>query len=228
MSKNLKEALEGRGNLSNVSILEGVKILKKIAFAKFDETVELHIRINHKNLQDVRGFVDLPNGTGKDVRVLVFADGDQAEDARSAGADYVGGEDLIDKISSGWFDFDAVVATPGMMKNVGKLGPVLGRKGLMPKPKAGTVTTKVAPIIKSLKSGRIEYKPDKTGVIHFIVGKISFSEEKTVENIVSVISTVFKKRPVEAKGEYLASIHLAATQSPSVCLSVKESKSLVA
>ncbi|MCR5688457.1 MAG: 50S ribosomal protein L1 [Lachnospiraceae bacterium] len=202
---------------------EAISLVKKTATAKFDETVEVHIRTGcdgrHAE-QQVRGAVVLPNGTGKTVRVLVFAKGDKVSEAESAGADHVGGDELIPKIQNeGWLDFDVVVATPDMMGVVGRLGKILGPKGLMPNPKAGTVTMDVAKAIADIKAGKIEYRLDKTNIIHCPVGKASFSEEKLSENFDALMEAIVKAKPASLKGQYLRSISLSTTMGPGVKVS---------
>lgn len=201
---------------------EAVQIAKSTSYTQFDGSMELSIKINYKSIQNVRGTVFLPHGTGKQVRVLVFCKAEKQAEATEAGADFVGDAELIQKVSDGWTDFDACVATPDMMKDVGKLGPVLGRKGLMPKPKAGTVTTDVAKVVKELKSGRVEYRPDKSGVVHLGVGKVSFDTDKLVENIKAVISGLMKDKPSDAKGEYLKSTSVSPTMGLGVKVDIKE------
>lgn len=207
------------------SLSEAIEALKNAQYSKFDSTLESHLNIKYKSMQNVRGSFQLPHGTGKVVKVLVFAKGDKAEEAKNAGADYVGDSDLIEKISGGWIDFDFVVATPDLMKDVGKLGPVLGKKGLMPKPKSGTVTTDVASIVGQLKSGRIEYRADKTGVVHLGIGKLSFDTQKLVENLEAAYKSIMRDKPQDAKGEYVTSVYLAGTMTPSVKINVKEMRS---
>ena len=199
---------------------EAIALVKKSATAKFDETVELHIRTGcdsrHAD-QQIRGAVVLPNGTGKTVKVLVFAKGTKLDEAQAAGADYVGGEELIPKIQNdGWLDFDVVVATPDMMGVVGRLGKVLGPKGLMPNPKAGTVTMDVAKAIADIKAGKIEYRLDKANIIHVPVGKASFSEEQLEQNFNALMDAISKAKPSSVKGQYLKSITLATTMGPGV------------
>ncbi|HJT89882.1 MAG TPA: 50S ribosomal protein L1 [Bryobacteraceae bacterium] len=199
---------------------EAVPLLKKIKFAKFDETVEVHMRLGvdpkHAD-QMVRGTVVMPNGLGKSKKVLVIAGGDKQKEAQDAGADLVGGEDMVNKIQSeSWTDFDAVIATPDMMRSVGKLGKILGPRGLMPNPKTGTVTQNVAQAVKEVKAGKVEFRVDKTGIIHAPVGKISFETDKLVENAASLISAVIKAKPAVAKGKYVRSATLCSTMSPGV------------
>lgn len=203
---------------------EAIALAKKTATAKFDETIEVHIRTGcdgrHAE-QQVRGAVVLPNGTGKTVKVLVFAKGDKLSEAEAAGADFVGGEELIPKIQNdGWLDFDVVVATPDMMGVVGRLGKVLGPKGLMPNPKAGTVTMDVTKAINDIKAGKIEYRLDKTNIIHVPVGKASFADEKLNENFDALMDAIVKARPSALKGQYLRSITLTSTMGPGVKVSV--------
>ena len=203
---------------------EAVALAKKTAVAKFDETIEVHIRTGcdgrHAE-QQIRGAVVLPNGTGKTVKVLVFAKGDKVSEAEAAGADYVGGEELIPKIQNdGWLDFDVVVATPDMMGVVGRLGKVLGPKGLMPNPKAGTVTMDVTKAINDIKAGKIEYRLDKANIIHVPIGKASFTEEKLQENFNALMEAIVKARPSALKGQYLKSITITSTMGPGVKVSV--------
>lgn len=203
---------------------EAISIVKKLAVAKFDETIEAHIRTGcdgrHAD-QQIRGAVVLPHGTGKTARVLVFAKNAKADEAQAAGADYVGAEELIPKIQNeGWFEFDVVVATPDMMGVVGRLGRVLGPKGLMPNPKAGTVTMDVTKAIQDIKAGKIEYRLDKTNIVHVPVGKVSFTEEALQENFNALMDAIVKARPSALKGQYLRSITLASTMGPGVKVSV--------
>ena len=203
---------------------EAISVVKKTASAKFDETVEVHIRTGcdgrHAD-QQVRGAVVLPNGTGKTVRVLVFAKGTKVDEATAAGADFVGGEELIPKIQNeGWFDFDVVVATPDMMGVVGRLGKVLGPKGLMPNPKAGTVTMDVTKAVNDIKAGKIEYRLDKANIIHVPVGKASFTEEQLQQNFDALMDAIQKAKPGTLKGQYLKSVTVATTMGPGVRVSV--------
>jgi len=205
-------------NLYDVN--EAMELVQKTNVAKFDATVEAHIRLGvdsrHAD-QQVRGAVVLPHGTGRDVRVLVFAKGEKAAEAEAAGADYVGAEELVAKIQGeSWFEFDVVVATPDMMGVVGRIGRVLGPKGLMPNPKAGTVTADVAKAIAEIKAGKIEYRLDKTNIIHVPIGKVSFGTEKLTENFQTLMGAVIKAKPAAAKGTYLRSITLASTMGPGV------------
>ena len=207
-----------RGNLYDKE--EAVALVKKSAVAKFDETIEAHIRTGcdgrHAD-QQIRGAVVLPHGTGKKVRILVFAKDAKAEEAKAAGADYVGAEDLIPKIQNeGWFEFDVVVATPDMMGVVGRLGRVLGPKGLMPNPKAGTVTMDVAKAVNDIKAGKIEYRLDKTNIIHVPLGKASFTEEQLADNFQTLIDAIMKAKPAAVKGQYLKSVTLTSTMGPGV------------
>ena len=203
---------------------DAVALVKKTATAKFDETVELHIRTGCEGRhaeQQIRGAVVLPNGTGKTVKVLVFAKGDKVAEAEAAGADFVGGDELIPKIQNeGWLDFDVVVATPDMMGVVGRLGKVLGPKGLMPNPKAGTVTMDVTKAINDIKAGKIEYRLDKTNIVHVPVGKASFSEEALQQNFDALMDAIVKAKPSALKGQYLKSMTLSTTMGPGVRVSV--------
>ena len=212
--------LVDRTNLYDVE--EAVSIIKKTANAKFDETIEAHIKLGvdgrHAD-QQVRGAVVLPHGTGKKVRVLVFAKGDKVEEAQAAGADFVGGQELVPKIQNeGWLDFDVVVATPDMMGVVGRLGRVLGPKGLMPNPKAGTVTIDVTKAVNDIKAGKIEYRLDKTNIIHVPVGKASFTEEQLADNFHTLMGAIVKAKPAAAKGQYLRSVTITSTMGPGIKL----------
>ncbi len=222
--KKYEEAAKLRERGTVYEANEAISLVKKTATAKFDETVEVHIRTGcdgrHAE-QQIRGAVVLPNGTGKTVKVLVFAKGDKVAEAEAAGADFVGGDELIPKIQNdGWLDFDVVVATPDMMGVVGRLGKVLGPKGLMPNPKAGTVTMDVTKAINDIKAGKIEYRLDKSNIIHVPVGKASFSEEQLQQNFEALMDAIVKAKPSALKGQYLKSITLAATMGPGVKVSV--------
>ncbi|MDE7266998.1 MAG: 50S ribosomal protein L1 [Lachnospiraceae bacterium] len=222
--KKYNEAAKSVDRANFYELDEAVALAKKTATAKFDETVEVHIRTGcdgrHAD-QQIRGAVVLPNGTGKTVKVLVFAKGDKVNEAEAAGADYVGGDELIPKIQNdGWLDFDVVVATPDMMGVVGRLGKVLGPKGLMPNPKAGTVTMDVTKAINDIKAGKIEYRLDKTNIIHCPIGKASFTEEQLLQNVNALLDAIVKARPSALKGQYLRSITLSSTMGPGVKVSV--------
>ena len=201
------------------TLADAMPLVKKAAFAKFDETVELAMRLGvdpkHAD-QMVRGTVVLPHGLGKSKRVIVIASGEKVREARDAGADEAGGDDLVQRIQGGWLDFDAVVATPDMMKSVGKLGKVLGPRGLMPNPKTGTVTMDVAKAVKEVKAGKVEFRVDKTGIIHCPLGKVSFDAAKLAENAHALISNVIKAKPATAKGRYVKSIVISSTMGPGV------------
>ena len=201
------------------SLDEAVPLLKKIAYAKFDETVEISMKLGvdpkHAD-QMVRGTVVLPNGLGKSKRVVAIASGEKVKEARDAGADEVGGDDIVEKISGGWMDFDAVVATPDMMRSVGKLGKVLGPRGLMPNPKTGTVTFEVAKAIREIKAGKVEFRVDKTGIIHAPCGKIRFEEKNLYENAKALIEAVLRAKPASSKGKYVKSISISSTMSPGI------------
>ena len=199
------------------TLTDAMPVLKKAAFAKFDETVEVAMRLGvdpkHAD-QMVRGTVVLPHGLGKSKRVIVIASGDKVREGREAGADEVGGDDLVQRIQGGWMDFDAVVATPDMMKSVGRLGKVLGPRGLMPNPKTGTVTLDVARAVREVKAGKVEFRVDKTGIIHCAVGKVSFEPDKLAENAAALIQSVLKAKPATAKGRYVRSIVISSTMGP--------------
>ena len=219
-SKKYQEALAKYDRMQQYDPQEALGLVKNMASAKFNETVEAHIRTGcdgrHAD-QQIRGAVVLPNGTGKNVRVLVFAKGVKADEAQAAGADYVGAEELIPKIQNeGWLDFDVVVATPDMMGVVGRLGRILGPKGLMPNPKAGTVTMDVTRALKEIKAGKIEYRLDKSNIIHVPVGKVSFTEEQLTENFNAVMGAIIKARPAAVKGAFLKSVVVSSTMGPGV------------
>jgi large subunit ribosomal protein L1 len=219
--KKYRAALEKIEPARKYSLDEAVKKLKEIAFAKFDETVELTMWLGvdpRKADQLVRGTLVLPHGLGRSKSVLVIAQGDKIKEAEEAGADFVGGEDLVTKIKGGWLEFDAVIATPDMMRLVGGLGKVLGPRGLMPNPKTGTVTFDVKTAVKETKAGKVEYRVDKTGVIHTAVGKVSFEENKIVENTRALIDAVAKAKPSTAKGKYMKKVNIAATMTPGLLL----------
>ncbi len=218
--KKYLEAAKSIDRAMQYDTAEAISLAKKAAVAKFDETIEAHIRTGcdgrHAE-QQIRGAVVLPHGTGKTVRVLVFAKGDKLDEATAAGADYVGGDELIPKIQNdGWLDFDVVVATPDMMGVVGRLGRVLGPKGLMPNPKAGTVTMDVTKAVNDIKAGKIEYRLDKTNIIHVPIGKASFTEEQLADNFQTLMDAIIKARPSAVKGQFLRSVTLAPTMGPGV------------
>ena len=222
--KRYQEAAKNIDRSVQYDVAEAISLAKKSAVAKFDETIEVHIRTGcdgrHAE-QQIRGAVVLPHGTGKTVRVLVFAKGTKVDEAQAAGADYVGGEELIPKIQNeGWLDFDVVVATPDMMGVVGRLGRVLGPKGLMPNPKAGTVTMDVTKAVNDIKAGKIEYRLDKANIIHVPIGKASFTEEQLADNFQSLISAIIKAKPSSLKGQYLKSCVVAPTMGPGVKINV--------
>ena len=218
--KKYTEAAKLVDRATQYDVAEAISLVKKTAVAKYDETVEAHIRLGvdgrHAD-QQVRGAVVLPHGTGKTVRVLVFAKGDKVAEAEAAGADFVGGEELIPRIQNeGWFDFDVVVATPDMMGVVGRLGRVLGPKGLMPNPKAGTVTMDVTKAVNDIKAGKIEYRLDKANIIHCPVGKASFTEEQLTENFNTLMDAIIKAKPASAKGTYMKSVTVTSTMGPGI------------
>ena len=218
--KKYTEAAKLVDRATQYDVAEAISLVKKTAVAKFDETIEAHIRLGvdgrHAD-QQVRGAVVLPHGTGKTVRVLVFAKGDKVAEAEAAGADFVGGEELIPRIQNeGWFDFDVVVATPDMMGVVGRLGRVLGPKGLMPNPKAGTVTMDVTKAVNDIKAGKIEYRLDKANIIHCPVGKASFTEEQLTENFNTLMDAIVKAKPASAKGTYMKSVTVTSTMGPGI------------
>ena len=210
--------------------LQALSLSKELATAKFDETVEAHFRLGidtRQADQQVRGSVSLPNGTGKTVRVAVFASGDKAREAEAAGADVVGGDDLIEKISGGFLDFDATVATPDMMAKVGRLGKILGTRGLMPNPKLGTVTMDVARVVKELKAGKVEYRADKFGIAHVGIGRVSFDTVKLVENYRSVLDEILRAKPASSKGKYVKTITICSTMGPGIKVDPTRVRNLV-
>jgi large subunit ribosomal protein L1 len=220
--KKYLDAVKKYDSTVTYSLAEAFDLLKKMAFAKFDETVELSVKLNLKKSQSVRDTVVLPNQFKAEKRVLVFCKPEKETEAKEAGAAYIGAEDLIEKIKGGWLDFDIAVATPDMMKDVGKLGMMLGRRGLMPNPKTGTVTFDLKSALAELKKGRTEFRADKTGVVHLAVGKVSMDSEKLTENVRTVVAEVKRKRPVDAKGEFVLSVSVASTMGPGLWVSVKD------
>lgn len=228
--KKYREALAKIDREKLYSPLEAVKLLKELANAKFDQTMEIHIRLGvdpRKADQQVRGTVSLPHGTGKTVRVAVFAQGDKAKEAETAGADIVGAADLAEKVQAGFFDFDVAIATPDMMATVGKLGKLLGPRGLMPNPKAGTVTFDVGKTVKDVKAGKIEYRVDKFGIVHSVIGKASFPVENLIDNYQTLIEEIIRAKPAAAKGKYIKSISLSTTMSPGVKVDTTKTRDLM-
>lgn len=228
--KNIKNAKEIIDRTQQYGIDEALALLKKGTFAKFDETVDLCVRLGvdpRKADQMVRGAHVLPNGLGKSVRVLVFAKGEKAQEAEEAGADFVGAEDLAEKIQGGWFDFDTAIASPDMMGVVGKIGRLLGPRGLMPNPKVGTVTPELKRAVEEAKSGKVEYRVEKAGIIHAPVGKVSFDETRLKENILSLLDVLIKAKPATAKGIYLKKISLSSTMGPGISLDIPAVRTLL-
>ena len=220
--KKYQEVLKKVDRSKSYTLKEAAALTKECSYAKFDETVELSVKLTLKKSQSVRDTVVLPNQFSAQKKVLVFAKGDQAEEARAAGAAYVGDSDLIDQIKGGWMDFDVAVATPDMMKEVGKLGPILGRRGLMPNPKTQTVTNDIKGALAELSKGRVEFRSDKTGVVHLAVGKVSMDADKITENAVAIMSEILRKKPADAKGDYVVSVALSSTMGPGVRVDVKD------
>jgi len=224
-SKRIREIAKSLDGLKAYSLKEAIDILKKCPPVKFDQTVEVSLKLGvdpRRSDQSVRGTVSLPNGTGKTIRILVFARGDKVKEALDAGADYAGHDELFEKVNGGWTDFDAVIATPDMMRDVGKLGKVLGPRGLMPTPKTGTVTTDIAKAIQELKGGKIEFKLDRHGVINNGVGKISFNNSQLVENIRTLLTAIQKAKPASAKGHYMKSLAISSTMGPGLKIDLRE------
>jgi len=220
--KKYREALEKVEADKVYDVKEGVELVKSMAYAKFDETVEVSVNLNIKKNHSIRDTFVLPHQFAEEKRVLVFAKGDKAKEAEEAGAAYVGAEDLVEKIKGGWLDFDICVATPDMMREVGKLGPVLGRRGLMPNPKTRTVTMDVKGAVAELKQGRIEFRADKTGVVHLAVGKVSMESDHVKENIDLFFSELSRKRPSDVKGDFIKSASLSSTMGPGLKLQIQE------
>jgi len=212
--KKFKNALAKVDQDKAYTYEEAIALMKEVAFAKFDETVEIAVKLNLKKSHTVRDTLTLPHQFKGEKKILVFAKGDKAEEAKKAGAAYVGDADLIDKIKGGWLDFDIAVATPDMMKDVGRLGAVLGRRGLMPNPKTQTVTNDVTKAIALLQKGRTEFRADKNGVVHLAVAKVSMNNDSIIENMKTVVDELKKKRPVDLKGEYMASVNISSTMGP--------------
>ncbi|MCC4722816.1 50S ribosomal protein L1 [Salinicoccus sp. RF5] len=224
-SKKYQAALEKFDQNASYSVEEAVKLAKETSTVNFDASVEVAFRLGidtRKNDQQIRGAIVLPHGTGKSQRVLVFAKGDKAKEAEAAGADYVGEQDYIQKINNGWFDFDVIVATPDMMGEVGKLGRVLGPKGLMPNPKTGTVTMDVTKAVEEIKAGKVEYRAEKSGIVHAAIGKVSFDDEKLADNFRAIADALTKAKPASSKGTYFKSVALSSTMGPGVKVDLNE------
>ncbi|MCG7331969.1 50S ribosomal protein L1 [Salinicoccus roseus] len=224
-SKKYQAALEKFDQNASYSVEEAVKLAKETSTVNFDASVEVAFRLGidtRKNDQQIRGAIVLPHGTGKSQRVLVFAKGDKAKEAEAAGADYVGEQDYIQKINNGWFDFDVIVATPDMMGEVGKLGRVLGPKGLMPNPKTGTVTMDVTKAVEEIKAGKVEYRAEKSGIVHAAIGKVSFDDEKLADNFRTLADALTKAKPASSKGTYFKSVALSSTMGPGVKVDLNE------
>lgn len=223
MGKKLNTAQEKIETGKEYLLEDAIKIVKESSYTKFDETVDLTVNLGvdpRKSEQMVRGTVVLPHGLGKKVRVLVFAKGEKEKEALDAGADYVGAEDLVDKITKGWLDFDKSIATPDIMGTVGKLGKILGPRGLMPNPKLGTVTFDVAKTVKEIKAGKVEYKTEKAGIVHVPVGKVSFDIEKLIDNAKTIINSIIKAKPATSKGRYLKKISVSSTMGPGIAIDI--------
>src|SRR4030043_1886028 len=219
--KKIKAAKEKVERIRDYSLDEAIRIVKESSYAKFDETVDLAFNLGidpKKSDQMVKGSVVLPHGIGKKVKVLVFAKGEKEKEAADAGADIIGAEDLVEKISKGWLDFDKTVATPDMMGLVGKLGKILGPRGLMPNPKLGTVTFDIAKVVKEIKSGKVEYKAEKAGIVHVSIGKVSFDSNKLSDNANSVIESILKSKPATSKGKYLKKLSISSTMGPGITI----------
>jgi large subunit ribosomal protein L1 len=230
VAKRMKSALASVETDKIHSPFEAMTLVKELATAKFDETIEAHFRLGvdtRQADQQVRGSVSLPNGSGKTVRVAVFAEGDKAREAEAAGADVVGSDDLVERISGGFLDFDATVATPDQMSKVGRLGKILGTRGLMPNPKLGTVTTDVGRVVKELKAGKVEYRADKFGIAHVGIGKASFDAVKLLENYGAVLDEIVRAKPAVAKGRYIKSITVASTMGPGIKVDTTKTRNLM-
>ena len=220
--KKYQEAVKKYDRAKLYTVSEAASLVKELSYAKFDETVELHIKLMLKKSQSVRDTVVLPNQFSAEKKILVFAKGDKAQEALDAGAAYVGDNDLIEKIRGGWMDFDVAVATPDMMKDVGRLGPILGRRGLMPNPKTQTVTMDIKGALAELRKGRTEFRSDKTGVVHMAIGKVSMDADKIAENATVAVKEVLRRKPADAKGDFLISTAIASTMGPGVMVDAKD------
>ena len=220
--KKYREALKKYDTAASYELQEALSLVKTMAFAKFDETVDLSVKVNLKKSQSVRDTVVLPHQFRGEKKVLVFCKPEKEKEAQEAGAAFVGADDLIEKVRGGWLDFDVAVATPDMMKDVGKLGMVLGRKGLMPNPKTGTVTFDLKGALSELRKGRVEFRADKTGVVHLAIGKVSMEPVQLAENVHVVVAEIRRKRPADAKGEFIQTVSVASTMGPGVWVSIKD------
>lgn len=233
MAKKSKRYKEVLGKVDREKLYDpqsALELVKETSTVKFDETVELHVKlgVNPKHAdQNIRGTVVLPHGTGRTVRVAVFAKGEKVKEAEEAGADFIGAEDLAEKVEGGWLDFDVAIATPDMMSVVGKLGRILGPQGLMPNPKAGTVTFDIGKAVKEIKAGKIEYRVDKAGIVHLLIGKASFSAEALLENFKVIMGTLVRERPASAKGKYLKSVVIASTMGPGIKINTSDILTLI-
>jgi len=220
--KKFRESIKKYNPVNSYELVEALNLVKTMAYAKFDETVDLSIKVNLKKSQSVRDTVVLPNQFRGEKKILVFCKPEKEKEAQEAGASFVGADDLIEKVKGGWTDFDVAVATPDMMKDVGKLGMVLGRKGLMPNPKAGTVTFDLKAALSELRKGRVEFRADKTGVVHMAVGKVSMEPAKVAENIQAAVTEIKRKRPADAKGDFIQTISVSSTMGPGVWVAMKD------
>jgi len=220
--KKYRESVKKIDITNSYELVEALKLVKTMAYAKFDETVDLSVKLNLKKSQSVRDTVVLPNQFRGEKKILVFCKPEKEKEAQEAGATFIGADDLIEKVKGGWTDFDVAVATPDMMKDVGKLGMVLGRKGLMPNPKTGTVSFDLKGTLAELKKGRVEFRADKTGVLHLAVGKVSMTPEQVAENVKAVITEVRRKRPIDVKGEFIQTVSVASTMGPGVWVAIKD------
>ncbi|MGH7827390.1 MAG: 50S ribosomal protein L1 [Candidatus Binatia bacterium] len=230
-SKAFRAALEKVDRTQRYPLEDGVRLAKETARAKFDETVEMAVRLGvdpRQADQNVRGTVNLPHGMGKTIRVLAFAKGEKEKEAQEAGADYVGSDDLIKKISEGWFEFDKAVATPDMMGAVGRIGKILGPRGLMPNPKTGTVTPEIGKAVKEIKAGKLEFRVDKAGIVHVPVGKASFNPEKLIDNAKAVLASILRAKPASAKGNYVRGVTVSTTMGPGIKIDLSQVRAMAA